>query len=132
MIQRKKINRQTLVILGFFICILFIVTAGVGCLFGQSGKVQDEKYSSNRLLVRFNPNTSIAVTNKILSSVNGTIVRTYSTPGLNLVELDGGMAIGDAISLLEGNPNILYAEPDYSVHKTVTNPKIVKDQKTSP
>jgi len=122
MIQTKKIRPQIVVILGLLISILLTATAWAEYQPGQSWQGQDSEYSSNRLLVRFNSSTSIAAMNNTLSSVNGKIARSYLAPGLKLIELDGSIAINDAVSLLAGDPDILYAEPDYIVHTAATTP----------
>ncbi len=122
MIQEKKISRMTSILIGLFLSILVTATIWAENLPDPSENGQDIEYSSNRLLVKFNPSKSIATTNKILSSVNGTIVRTYLTPGLKLVKLDGNVAINDAVFSLSNDPNVLYAEPDYIVHAASTIP----------
>lgn len=118
----KKNVRLSVVIFGILLSLLFGVSAWAEFLPGQPRLVHNEEYASGRVLVRFKTQITTAAVNEALSSVNGTNVRSYQTPGLKLVELNAVSNVNQAITSLKNNPDVLYAESDYKVTMAATTP----------
>ncbi|MCG3147103.1 MAG: hypothetical protein PCFJNLEI_00540 [Verrucomicrobiae bacterium] len=72
----------------------------------------DAKYTADELLVRFAPG---AQREDVLKAAGGgTIILEYKiVPGLCVVKLPAGMAVATALKTFNGQPGVLYAEPDY-------------------
>src|SRR5690349_7501317 len=66
------------------------------------------------LLVRFQANASAAATQGALSEVGGRIVESFPD-GPSVVELPTNADPTAALGLLQGNPSVVYAEPDATI-----------------
>lgn len=72
----------------------------------------DAKYTPDQLLVRFAPGAQRAVV--LQAAGGGTITLEYKlVPGLCVVTLPAGMTVAAALKAFNGQPGVLYAEPDY-------------------
>ena len=68
-------------------------------------------------LVRFRPGAS-----PVFHPGSGAAVRFSALPGLFLVNNPPGLSVAEAVNRYHGNPNVLYAEPDYYVQAITTTP----------
>ncbi len=117
------------------LCLSLIVAAPVSAeeIKQPDSKKQQSIYSVQRILVRFKQAgaDNEAAEQKItdaLAQVGGRIVRSYSVAGLKLVALDGDISVEEAVGILNDNPAVMYAEPDYKVNidqKQPQNPDTV-------
>jgi serine protease len=72
-------------------------------------------YRSDALLVQFRPGSE-SPGSLAAHLLGGRVGEEWSlTPGLRRVELPPGVDVQTAIGLYQGDPNVLYAEPDYRV-----------------
>jgi subtilisin family serine protease/fibronectin type 3 domain-containing protein len=86
--------------------------------------VDTSAHDPHAILVRFDPGAGAALASVSLADarVEGTeIGRAFSSvPGLRRVELAEGTSVEAALFAYRADPSVLYAEPDYRVHLTVT------------
>src|SRR5881396_1494593 len=68
-------------------------------------------------LVRFRPGAS-----PVFHPGSGAAVRFSALPGLFLVNNPPGVSVAEAVNRYHGNPNVLYAEPDFYVQAVTTTP----------
>ena len=68
-------------------------------------------------LVRFRPGAS-----PVFHPGSGAAVRFSALPGLFLVNNPPGLSVAEAVNRYHGNPNVLYAEPDFYVQAVTTAP----------
>lgn len=77
------------------------------------------KYVQDRILVRFRPATSAAAMQSAHIAAGSIVLRNFHVVDrLQVVQLAPGMSVHEAIRTYRGNPSVLYAEPDYTVHVT--------------
>jgi len=75
------------------------------------------KYRDGELLVRFRAGVSSERIRAIHAAIGARPTKTWeSVPGLALVHLPAGTLAKDAIRSYRQNPEVLYAEPNYTVH----------------
>ena len=75
----------------------------------------------DQILVRFRSTTAKAVSEGINARLGAKVLQTYSTlAGLQLVQLQAGVKLDDALALYRSDPTVLYAEPNY-VRKRLDN-----------
>jgi serine protease len=87
----------------------------------QAASPRAEAYEPNRVMVRFAPGLAASERARAHASIGGEVDVQYSiVPGLERVSLKPGRTVDEAIAVLNRNPNVLYAEPDYVVRATVT------------
>lgn len=68
---------------------------------------------SAQLLVRRAPGTPTTVIENLLSALGGTVVLTSATSGIDVVTINNDGDLEAAIALLDADPGIEYAEPNY-------------------
>ena len=61
-------------------------------------------------MVRFRPGAA-----PVFHAGSGSVVPIPALPGLFLVNNPPGLSVAEAVNRNHGNPNVLYAEPDYYV-----------------
>ena len=75
------------------------------------------KYRPDHLLVRFRPGTQPQTMAAAHFALQAQRVKSWaSVEGLELVQLPAGTNLQNAIAAYHQNPNVLYVEPDYTVH----------------
>jgi subtilisin family serine protease len=111
-----------------------MVMAALACVpaFAQVGPGQDvpgaaarrgPKYVPDHLLVRFQPGLAAEGRASAHAQLGAQVLRAYrSVPGLELVRIPPGLGVREAIRVYRNNPNVLYAEPDYTVRALETTP----------
>jgi len=81
-------------------------------------------FRPGRMLVRFaNGATSLERTAALQAAGGATVRHEYRiVPGLCLVDLPAGMTVESALQSVNGQPGVLYAEPDYEAQALATIP----------
>ncbi|HUP14446.1 MAG TPA: S8 family serine peptidase [Acidimicrobiia bacterium] len=79
------------------------------------------EFVAGEVIVRFEPGTPAADRTAARAAVQATMKRDLLFPGMELVTLPAGLTVQLAVQLLEANPNVAYAEPNY-VMKVVAIP----------
>src|SRR6267143_2150012 len=78
------------------------------------------KYHPSRLLVRYKTGTTTATMHAIHEAVSAKVLRELPiVKGLQLVQIEKGSSIQEALRYYRKNANVLYAEPDYFVHALI-------------
>lgn len=114
--MRTRLNARSW--LRFFIGLLIIVTL-VRPSFASALQVQSAptpEYAPNRLFVSFRVSTPSAARQQALDLIHGEVIKEYAlAPDVTLVQLDnkGGIDVPAAQAILENDPAVNYAEPDY-------------------
>ena len=67
------------------------------------------------VVVRFEASTSASERAAIRDRVGAKVERALPIRGAQLLELEGGRSVADAVAALERTPGVLYAEPNYKV-----------------
>ncbi|MEM8831445.1 MAG: S8 family serine peptidase [Cyanobacteria bacterium P01_G01_bin.19] len=76
---------------------------------------------TNEIIVKIDPDMSPVAMESALESVDGEVVETTQDLGIQLIEVED-VEIDEAIAILESNPQIEYAEPNFVVSITDTFP----------
>ncbi len=71
------------------------------------------EFVAGEVIVRFEPGTPVADRAAARTAVQATMKRDLLFPGMELVTLPAGLTVQLAVQLLEANPNVAYAEPNY-------------------
>ncbi len=77
-------------------------------------------YASGELVVRYEQGTSKTDRSAIRQELGATIESAPGIRGIEVLDLADGMAVEGAIDAAENLPNVLYAEPNYSVEMTAS------------
>jgi subtilisin family serine protease len=117
-------------------------TTGAASLVGNTGLeevnslelVQDESIATelvlepslddtatNEIIIKVDPDMSPVAMESALESVDGEVVETTQELGIQLIEVED-VEVEEAIAILEGNPQIEYAEPNFVVSISDTFP----------
>ena len=88
-------------------------TADVGLAELRSVAGDGSEFVAGEVIVRFEPGTPAAGRAAARAAVQATKKRDLSIPGLELVLLPVGLSVQQAVQVLEANPNVAYAEPNY-------------------
>src|SRR6266542_6159428 len=92
--------------------------AWIGPLF-LIAHAQAQTYRPDRILVK----PSVGNIDALHAQLGTRVVRRYPQIGnIQLVQLPAGTTVPDAIAQFKNSGQVAYAEPDYIVHATVTNP----------
>ncbi len=88
----------------------------------QNGKVairgpRGHAFHPGHTMVRFRPGAA-----PVFHAGSGSVVPIPALPGLFLVNNPPGLSVAEAVNRYHGNPNVLYAEPDYYVQAITTTP----------
>jgi fervidolysin-like protein len=88
---------------------------------GVVDRTQEPKYRTDRVLVRFRPDATRAAMETAHHLV---ATRVLAEPAivkhLQIVQLEQGVSVQEALLRYRQNPNVLYAEPDYIVRALTT------------
>jgi subtilisin family serine protease len=85
------------------------------------GQANHEKFAPDQVLVRFRKGTPGSVVAAAHRAMGAHVLQTYSTiEGLQLVHIPPSMRVEDALEKYGKNRDVLYVEPDYSVHTVLT------------
>jgi subtilisin family serine protease len=79
------------------------------------------EYVPGEVIVRFRAGTTTAARSSTLAATQGQVVQSLGLPGATLVRLADGVSVESAVAELEGDPDVLYAEPNY-IYKLSTVP----------
>ncbi len=79
-----------------------------------------EDAETNQVIVKVDPGMSPVEMESILDSVDGEVIETTQTFGIQLVEV--GVDVEEASSILNSNPQVEYAEPNFIVSAAETIP----------
>lgn len=76
-----------------------------------------QKYVPGHVLVKFRQNARSSSIQAAHSAVGGEVVHQFvSVEGLQLIHISTPANLSKALASYRGNPNVVYAEPDYVVH----------------
>jgi hypothetical protein len=82
-------------------------------------QAQTNQYRSDRILVK----PSVSNINMLNAQLGTRVLRSYPHIGnIQVVQLPQGMTVSQAIADYQNSGQVTYAEPDYLVEATVTNP----------
>jgi hypothetical protein len=88
---------------------------------GGAGSSPVAKYRPGEVLVRFRPGVSKAQMDAVHARVGAEVVRSYSrVTNLQLVRLPTNVSVPEAIRRYRQNAEVLYAQPNYTVHAVGT------------
>ncbi|MDJ0598883.1 MAG: S8 family serine peptidase [Crocosphaera sp.] len=79
-----------------------------------------EDAETNQVIIKVDPGMSPVEMESALESVDGEVIETTQTLGIQLVEV--GVDVEEAVSILNSNPQVEYAEPNFVVSITQTFP----------
>src|SRR5258708_16644812 len=83
----------------------------------QISAVSNQKYATDRILVRFRRSTSAGARSAAHASVGTHTLREFTAlRDLEVVGLSPAQAVRDVLQAYRQRPEIEYAEPDYIVH----------------
>ncbi|MEY4900224.1 MAG: hypothetical protein RI895_646 [Actinomycetota bacterium] len=88
---------------------------------GAEEKIK-EPHASNQVIVAYRQDTSEASKRNAEKLINGSKSKDLMSAGqkkIELLQIGKGLSVESAISKLKSDPNVLYAEPDYILQKTV-------------
>jgi subtilisin family serine protease len=77
-----------------------------------------DEFVADELLVAFQPGTRGAQADGILNGLRATRIKAWPEVGAEHWHLPPGLGVPQAIQALSANPNVLYAEPNYTLHAT--------------
>jgi len=81
------------------------------------------EYVPDRVMVRFAPGAAAAERANVRAAIGAELDVAYTiVPGLERLTLAPGRTVEEAVTALQRNPNVLYAEPDFVVRATITTP----------
>ena len=89
---------------------------------GRIGSSDVKKYKPNEVLVRFRKGVSESAVGAAHASIGAEVVKTYrGVENLQLVRLPANISVEEAIRRYRQNPDVLYAQPNYTV-RALENP----------
>ena len=77
--------------------------------------------ATNEIIIKVDPDMSPVAMETALESVDGEVVETTQELGIQLIEVED-VGVEEAVAILEGNPQIEYAEPNFVVSIADTFP----------
>ncbi|MDD8020404.1 MAG: S8 family peptidase [Acidobacteriota bacterium] len=86
----------------------------------SSIKNQGQKYSQEKILVKFKPGLSSQSTDSLLAAYQAKSYHLIPRINVYVVQLERGVTVEDTLSALKNNPDVLYAGPDYKLHLCAT------------
>ncbi len=88
--------------------------AGPGAASGALAEPAAEReLVPGEVLVRFKPGVAAGGRASVLRAVDASVESSLPVPGVQLVALEGGESVTEAVTALEAEPRVLYAEPNY-------------------
>jgi thermitase len=75
---------------------------------------QDQSHIPGQILVKFNEGVSQEEVQALHDRLGSTIIKHYKKLNINLVRIKRGLTIEEAIKLYQEDPNVVYAEPNYT------------------
>jgi thermitase len=107
-----------------FLFALFAMDMGSGSHHAAQPGSQRPQFVADEIIVRFRDGVDEFTKDLARFRVSGTRKKIFKIiPGLEVVKLQHGMSVEEAITLFEQIPDVLYAEPNYILH-TTANPNI--------
>lgn len=74
-------------------------------------------YSPHSILVRYKPDASARREAKMHASRGTAVAHQFEfLPGLRLLQLPDNVSVAQAVEVYSADPDVLYAEPDYTIH----------------
>jgi subtilisin family serine protease len=95
---------------------LLVGAAGAGATrptLAHLGGAAEAEYVAGELIVRFRSSITPAERSAALSAEGARPAGSLGLPGLRLVKLEPGTSVEEAVVALDGDPGVLYAEPNY-------------------
>jgi subtilisin family serine protease len=83
---------------------------------------EEAGYVPGELIVRFQSDLTVEEQSAVLSAEGARSGGSLGLPGLMLVKLPPGASVEEAVGAFEGDPDVLYAEPNYLYRITQTIP----------
>ena len=105
--------------LAFTVALALAVTGAVAAPANPNATGAD--YASSHVLVRFAPGAAAVKREEARAAAGVVLDYAYTiVPGLERLALRPGRTVEEVVAALERNPNVVYAEPDYVVHASLT------------
>ena len=93
---------------------------------------QKKQYHKNRKLLVKYKEPGLSVNNKAHFSAGAYVVKSFTEPNIDVVEVAKGISIKAAIKSYEKNPNVEYVEPDYELKAFFTPPPFLPPETPKP
>ena len=87
---------------------------------GREGINEDAPYVLNELLVKFGEKTDEERIAEISSIIGAEVIKVFSLIQVHHLRIGSGITVKEAISRLNQNPDVIYAEPNYIVNIATT------------
>lgn len=103
------------VIIYVFVSVFYLQNAYAVINPGAVSSLPPEKFVPGRIIVKFKPSTPAGLINNIHAAERATKATelSFSRLKLQLVQIEQGQSVADAVQKYSQNPNVIYAEPDY-------------------
>ena len=114
-------KKRTVAVLLILVLIISLIPSSTFAS-GLSDQVEASEYVEGEVLVRFkttdeNSAKTMSIMNRVNTKVGAETVEEFeSLEGLQLVQLDKGVSVEEALLSYNRDPNVLYAEPNYRVY----------------
>lgn len=94
-----------------FFCVVLILAAAAGPLWGFSGVPPEPVPAPGRILVKFHDGVDPETIAGIMESEGATVKRVLTSTGVHIIVLSQGEDISDAVERFSAYPEVKYAEP---------------------
>ncbi|MDW7761050.1 MAG: S8 family peptidase [Acidobacteriota bacterium] len=78
------------------------------------------RYAENRVLIRFKPGITIQGAQALLKAYGTAPLERIPHVGVHIVPIPDGVSVKEFLGALKRNPDVLYAEPDFSTRLALT------------
>ncbi len=75
---------------------------------------QDQSYIPGQILVKFKEGVSQEESKALHNRLGSTILKHFQKLNIDLVKIKRGLTVEEAIKLYQEDPNVAYAEPNYT------------------
>jgi len=99
-------------LVGTATCLVWTLCAGTSSGLAGKNDTSRPSFAPDRVLVSFRPGSAKSDIGALHSQAGGQVVKTLERIGVQVVEVPNGTVLS-AIKKYQGNPNVLFAEPNY-------------------
>jgi subtilisin family serine protease len=90
-----------------------LVPAGTAGAADPIGTAEEQRYAPGQVLVRYEPGTSSSERAAVRDEAGVALERRLNVTRVELLDLDGGVSVPEALAELRADPDVAFAEPDY-------------------
>jgi subtilisin family serine protease len=88
----------------------------------KPSELREPTYVPGELLVKYRPSMGVAAAGYYRAHWDISNIRTFKSTGVQHLKLPEDMTVEEALEVLESDPDVLYAEPNYLLYATATLP----------